>query len=122
MKRFLFLTLMVIPLLSTSQNETRNFETFKVPIKDSVTNQYFLYRISFDNITTLELSKTIIQDGTVAPSLRAFRFSRNAHSSPFYSYYCFCESAYAWGDRAICLWRVDARIIRPAEIPIANMM
>lgn len=62
MKRFLLLTLMVIPLLSTSQNETRNFETFKVPIKDSVTNQYFLYRISFDNITTLELSKTIIPE------------------------------------------------------------
>jgi hypothetical protein len=62
MKKFLLLTLMIIPLLSTSQNELRNFETLKVTFGDTITNKYFLYRISFDNITTLELSKTIIPE------------------------------------------------------------
>lgn len=62
MKRFLPLMLMIIPLLSISQNDERKFETFKVTFDDTITNKYFLYRISFDNITTLELSKTIIPE------------------------------------------------------------
>ena len=62
MKKFLLSILIIVPLLSISQNKENDVETFKVLVKDTTTKQYFLYKISFDDITTLELSKTIIPE------------------------------------------------------------